>query len=68
MDNQFDLICLLGGQPGSNNLKNDQRRVKLLKKMQDQGKYISAICAAPKISPAILRLNLNLRRILTIEL
>jgi protein deglycase len=49
MDNEFDLICLPGGQPGTNNLKNDQRIVKLLQKIQYQGKYITAICAAPTL-------------------
>ena len=49
MDKEFDLIFLPGGQPGTENLKNDLRVVKLLQKMQDQEKYISAICAAPTI-------------------
>jgi protein deglycase len=49
MDKEFDLIFLPGGQPGTDNLKNDLRIIKLLQKMQDQGKYISAICAAPTI-------------------
>jgi protein deglycase len=46
---EFDLIFLPGGQPGTDNLKNDLRIDKLLQKMQDQGKYISAISAAPTI-------------------
>jgi len=45
MEKEFDLICLPGGQPGTDNLKNDPRILKLLQKMQ--GKYIAAICAAP---------------------
>jgi protein deglycase len=49
MEKEFDLIFLPGGQPGTENLKNDLRVVKLLQKMQDQEKYISAICAAPTI-------------------
>jgi protein deglycase len=49
MNKEFDLIFLPGGQPGTDNLKNDLRIIKLLQKMQDQGKYISAICAAPII-------------------
>jgi protein deglycase len=49
MDKEFDLIFLPGGQPGTENLKNDLRIVKLLQKMQDQGKYICAICAAPTV-------------------
>jgi protein deglycase len=49
MDNEFDLICLSGGQPSTNKLKNEQRIIKLLQKMQEQGKYISAIWAAPTV-------------------
>jgi protein deglycase len=49
MDKEFELIFLPGGQPGTENLNNDQRIVKLLQKMQDQGKYICAICAASTI-------------------
>jgi protein deglycase len=49
MDKEFDLIYLPGGQPCTDNLKNDLRIFKLLQKMQDQAKYISAICAAPTV-------------------
>lgn len=45
----FDMIVLPGGQPGTNNLKADQRIIALLKKMASQGKYIAAICAAPSV-------------------
>lgn len=47
MDKEFDLICLPGGQPGTDNLNKDPRIEKLLLRMQNQGKYIAAICAAP---------------------
>ena len=45
----FDMIVLPGGLPGADNLNNDTRIHKLLADMQQQGKYITAICAAPKI-------------------
>ena len=45
----FDLICLPGGQPGTDNLKNDERIEKILKQMQQDDKYIAAICAAPTV-------------------
>ncbi len=45
----FDMIVLPGGQPGTNNLKADQRIIVLLQKMAQQGKYIAAICAAPSV-------------------
>jgi len=47
-DQVFDAIVLPGGQPGANNLAADQR---VLKRLQDQsvaGRWIGAICAAPK--------------------
>lgn len=48
-DNSFDMIVLPGGQPGTNNLKADNRVVALLQKMAHQGKYVAAICAAPSV-------------------
>ena len=48
-EKEFDLICIPGGQPGTDNLKKDARLEKILKKMQNQDKYIAAICAAPTI-------------------
>ena len=47
MEIEFDLICLPGGQPGTDNLKNDSRILNLLVKMFEQEKWIAAICAAP---------------------
>jgi len=47
MEIEFDLICLPGGQPGTDNLKNDSRILNLLVKMFQQEKWIAAICAAP---------------------
>ena len=47
LQNDFDLICLPGGQPGTDNLKNDARIIKFLRRMQQEDKYIAAICAAP---------------------
>ncbi len=45
----FDMIVLPGGLPGADHLNNDPRIHKLLKDMQQQGKYTAAICAAPKV-------------------
>lgn len=52
-DENFDMIVLPGGMPGTTNLKNDNRVKKIIKKMHKQGKYISAICAAPTVLAAI---------------
>ena len=49
LEKDFDLICLPGGQPGTDNLKNDERIEKILKRMQREDKYIAAICAAPTV-------------------
>ena len=49
LHDDFDMIVLLGGQPGANNLKADKRIIALLQQMARQGKYIAAICAAPSV-------------------
>jgi protein deglycase len=45
----FDMIVLPGGLPGADHLDHDLRIHTLLKHMHTEGKYIAAICAAPKI-------------------
>jgi 4-methyl-5(b-hydroxyethyl)-thiazole monophosphate biosynthesis len=52
MREEFDMIVLPGGQPGTNNLKADLRIINLLKHMSVQGKYVTAICAAPSVLAA----------------
>lgn len=49
LNDDFDMIVLPGGQPGTNNLKADARVLKLVKRMAQQGKYVTAICAAPSV-------------------
>jgi 4-methyl-5(b-hydroxyethyl)-thiazole monophosphate biosynthesis len=44
---RFDMIVLPGGLPGSTHLRDDARVQALLRKMQAQGAYVAAICAAP---------------------
>ena len=48
-DSDYDMIVLPGGLPGADNLNSDSRIHALLQQMSDQGKYIAAICAAPKV-------------------
>ncbi len=43
------MIVLPGGQPGTRNMKADNRLLKLLRQMADAGKCIAAICAAPSV-------------------
>ena len=45
----YDMIVLPGGLPGADNLGNDDRIVRTLKQMNAQGKYVCAICAAPRV-------------------
>lgn len=45
----YDMVVLPGGQPGADNLDHDTRIHTLLQRMSQQGKYIAAICAAPKV-------------------
>lgn len=46
---EFDMVVLPGGQPGTNNLKADARIIGLLQHMAQQGKHVAAICAAPSV-------------------
>ena len=43
----FDMIVLPGGMPGSSNLAENSSVLKLLGQMNESEKYIGAICAAP---------------------
>ena len=47
LSEDFDLIVLPGGLPGSEHLKNDARVISQLQKMSAAGKFVAAICAAP---------------------
>ena len=49
LDQEFDMIVLPGGQPGTHHLKADKRVSQLLQKMRAQDKYVTAICAAPSV-------------------
>jgi len=45
----FDMVALPGGLPGADNLANDARIAALLKKMAAAGRFVAAICAAPRV-------------------
>ena len=47
-DQSFDLIVLPGGLPGADNLRDNEDVQALLKSHAEQGRYVGAICAAPK--------------------
>lgn len=44
---EYDMIVLPGGMPGSEHLQNDARIIGLLRSMAAAGKFTAAICAAP---------------------
>lgn len=49
INDDFDMILMPGGQPGTNNLDQDPRIKALLSRCNHNGKYIAAICAAPMV-------------------
>lgn len=48
-DDSLDMIVLPGGMPGTLNLEADKKVIEFIDYCNDNGKYISAICAAPSI-------------------
>jgi 4-methyl-5(b-hydroxyethyl)-thiazole monophosphate biosynthesis len=46
---EFDLICLPGGMPGTMELANSDVLGKMLVKQNEAGRLIGAICAAPTV-------------------
>lgn len=49
LQHSYDMVVLPGGQPGTDSLKADKRVAGLLRQMEQQGKYVAAICAAPSV-------------------
>ena len=45
----FDMIVLPGGLPGANHLENDPRLRAMLCDAVGEGRFVAAICAAPKV-------------------
>lgn len=45
----FDMVVLPGGQPGTNNLKDDARIIELVQRMAENDRFVCAICAAPSV-------------------
>jgi 4-methyl-5(b-hydroxyethyl)-thiazole monophosphate biosynthesis len=43
----FDILILPGGQPGTNNLKSDDKVINWIKNHFKEGKKLAAVCAAP---------------------
>lgn len=49
INEDFDMILMPGGQPGTNHLDSDVRIKTLLNRHYQQGKYVAAVCAAPMV-------------------
>lgn len=49
LNDQFDMLLLPGGQPGTRHLNADQRIHALIQRQQTHNRYIAAICAAPLV-------------------
>lgn len=47
LQQDFDMVVLPGGMPGSAHLADDPRIIQLLQHMMLTGAYVAAICAAP---------------------
>ena len=45
----YDMVALPGGLPGSDHLADDQRLTALLRSMNESGRFVGAVCAAPKV-------------------
>ncbi|MCU7893954.1 MAG: DJ-1/PfpI family protein [Candidatus Thiodiazotropha sp. (ex Lucinoma aequizonata)] len=49
MEEDFDMLVLPGGLPGADHFDADPRIHSLLQRLNQQGKFTAAICAAPKV-------------------
>lgn len=45
----YDMVVLPGGLPGADHLEQDPRIRQLVRRMAQEGRFVSAICAAPKV-------------------
>ncbi len=49
---RFDMIVLPGGLPGADHLQRDPRLKEMLREAAAEGRWVGAICAAPKVLAA----------------
>ncbi|MDH4229828.1 MAG: DJ-1/PfpI family protein [Nitrospirota bacterium] len=49
LENDFDMVVLPGGLPGTTNLRLDKRIHDIVRRIHEKGGYVTAICAAPTI-------------------
>jgi len=46
---EYDMVVLPGGMPGAKYLSENSKVIEVVKRFNEQGKYIAAICAAPAL-------------------
>ena len=49
LESDFDMVALPGGLPGSDHLADDPRIDAVLRRMNQSGRLVGAVCAAPKV-------------------
>lgn len=49
LKDSYDMVAMPGGLPGADHLANDARLNALLCEMAGAGKYVAAVCAAPRV-------------------
>jgi protein deglycase len=49
LDQDFDMVVLPGGLGGTQRLEADRRIAALLRRMAETGRFVAAICAAPRV-------------------
>ena len=49
LQQEFDMVALPGGLPGADHLAADRRLTDLLRRMNESGRFVGAVCAAPKV-------------------
>ena len=49
LSHDYDMVALPGGLPGSDHLAGDSRLNGLLRRMNESGRFVGAVCAAPKV-------------------
>ena len=45
----YDMVALPGGLPGADHLAADRRLTDLLRRMDESGRFVGAVCAAPRV-------------------
>lgn len=49
LEGDYDMVALPGGLPGSDHLADDPRITAVLRRMNESGRFVGAVCAAPKV-------------------